>query len=773
MAPAAKLHAMPWHAICSLVVSCHFASRLRAVLLLGVLAFWNDAMVSPAVADGSDDSNGFGYLFRREFSAAMVRAGGSFRTFESRHCESLITSPAAGDLWTASYLIVQWRLCPIEEMTAAAIIVRIDGLEMSRGHPSAGRFTIHGIANGWHTVDIVATDQQGATMDLGSRMNVRFEVERGESLLGSMSKRVEAGEFGCIDAQHQAAVGEKETDRGDSHVGSVVCTENQDFTLVTAAINIGRRHGNISFEDDYVGNLRHILSLRCPVVIHLQKQYVPLVEPFLHKRATIRIKDVADLEDFKHAAAIEALRTSDTWAGSHKAYNPAKMQHYNALVMSKLYWLAEVAQEDPFKTKDFLWIDAGLCVRFVDAPLQLQDVRSLLNRFLVYAMHYSYADGGDVHGFPQEAHVKFAGTGASQLLRGNIFGGSADAVRDAVAEFDRVIQQTLEAGYMGTEESAMTVGCTRARHLCHVISVSQNHLETEMPCNMFARISASGPRVSILFPPTNPTITLHPEAFFVSANVSHFILGQDGSLCVTWSTGRTCSTSSSTLLLTNLDAGDIDMRAELLGLDGLPLASSGEPLSITLSLAVSESMDYDGEWYDTLSTLGADLASRPGVLLSGSALVIGDLRYLLCVSVSLCLCVSRSLCLCVSVSLCLCVYVSMCLCVSVSLCLCVSVSLCLCVSVSLCVCVYVSMCLCGSVGLFVYGFCVGVCLSLTLSLPLSLSLCLFLSLFLSHFFFPLLTGVPQRTHTHKHIASHTTTYTHVLSRTCALLCNTF
>jgi len=30
-----------------------------------------------------------------------------------------------------------------------------------------------------------------------------------------------------------------------------------------------------------------------------------------------------------------------------------------------------------------------------------------MERFLVYAMAYSYAEGGDVHGFPQEAHLRY------------------------------------------------------------------------------------------------------------------------------------------------------------------------------------------------------------------------------------------------------------------------------------------------------------------------------------------------------------------------------
>jgi hypothetical protein len=397
---------------------------MRGTLLLLLVLNSHDG-VTPSGAVG--DSENFALIFRHEMTLLAEQGGGAMHAVDSPDCRAQITSPTAGVLWTASYLIVQWRLCPMEEMATASIIIRVDGQEMTRGHPSAGRFTIHGIANGWHMVEVVAVDDQGTTLDVGGGMTMGFQVERGESLLGSMAKRVQAGEFARIDVveQPRAAPAENESDQTDASS----CSEAQDVTLVTAAINIGRRHGNITFEDDYIGNLRHILSLRCPVVIHLQERYLPLIEPFLHPRAMVRIKEIADLEGFKHAASIEALRTSDTWAGNKKMYNPAKMPHYNALVMSKLYWLADVSEDNPFDTEHFLWIDAGLCVRFVAQPLQLASVRPLLHRFLVYAMHYSYALGEDVHGFPQEAHVKFAGRGAEELLRGNIFGGTAAAVQ--------------------------------------------------------------------------------------------------------------------------------------------------------------------------------------------------------------------------------------------------------------------------------------------------------------------------------------------------------
>jgi hypothetical protein len=48
----------------------------------------------------------------------------------------------------------------------------------------------------------------------------------------------------------------------------------------------------------------------------------------------------------------------------------------------------------------------------------------------------------------------------------------------------------------------MTLGCARERQraLCEVISVSDNHMDTEMPCSMFLRLSATGPQVGGLQP---------------------------------------------------------------------------------------------------------------------------------------------------------------------------------------------------------------------------------------------------------------------------------
>ena len=70
--------------------------------------------------------------------------------------------------------------------------------------------------------------------------------------------------------------------------------------------------------------------------------------------------------------------------------------------MSKIFWLEEVVEENPFGSSQFFWMDAGLCegrkretgvdvttgqgVRFVQPPLNLQALHLHSRRFLIYSM---------------------------------------------------------------------------------------------------------------------------------------------------------------------------------------------------------------------------------------------------------------------------------------------------------------------------------------------------------------------------------------------------
>ena len=48
---------------------------------------------------------------------------------------------------------------------------------------------------------------------------------------------------------------------------------------------------------------------------------------------------------------------------------------YNAIVMSKLYWLADLCVRNPFHTRYFVWVDAGICTRTMLGPRNLDRLK--------------------------------------------------------------------------------------------------------------------------------------------------------------------------------------------------------------------------------------------------------------------------------------------------------------------------------------------------------------------------------------------------------------
>eukprot|EP00960_Hanusia_phi_P062215 765092-Hanusia_phi.AAC.6 len=298
-------------------------------------------------------------------------------------------------------------------------------------------------------------------------------MRRGESLLGALARKIRHEGEGCFFEDHLLACLMRVFQlRYPKMYKKVSCQQ-------TMAINIGRRHGNISFEDDYVGNIRHMLGLRIPVVIHMQEIFRRRNMLISSSRTCTPSQSSAEKKyqiskvlvgivltsltlrtAFKHFDGVESLRVSQEWQGFHKKYlvvislesflmrcffryNPAKMEYYNALVRDKSR--GEVVEENPFGSSQFFWIDAGLCegrretkgalttcqgVRFVQPPLNLQALNLRSHRFLIYSMdlrsekllallccdgvaYGSSEDGIDVHGFPQEAHVKYSGKAAN------------------------------------------------------------------------------------------------------------------------------------------------------------------------------------------------------------------------------------------------------------------------------------------------------------------------------------------------------------------------
>ena len=73
-----------------------------------------------------------------------------------------------------------------------------------------------------------------------------------------------------------------------------------------------------------------------------------------------------------------------------------------------------------------------------------------------------------MHGFTTDGYRALGGAEPWLHARGNIFSGNAAAIEAGTGAYERSLEQSLARGFMGTEESALTLAIMRFPALFHV-----------------------------------------------------------------------------------------------------------------------------------------------------------------------------------------------------------------------------------------------------------------------------------------------------------------
>ena len=72
---------------------------------------------------------------------------------------------------------------------------------------------------------------------------------------------------------------------------------------------------------------------------------------------------------------------------------------------------------------------------------------------------FPYETNSEIHGFEYKKICEYAGDNVNLVARGGFFGGSINAIRKLNGEYYGLLRDTLNEGYMGTEESIFTLMC--------------------------------------------------------------------------------------------------------------------------------------------------------------------------------------------------------------------------------------------------------------------------------------------------------------------------
>lgn len=261
----------------------------------------------------------------------------------------------------------------------------------------------------------------------------------------------------------------------------------QNLTVVTGLWDISRAGRTF---DHYIEHFKRLLDTPVNLFIYLPRELEYLIwqHPKRNKINThVRIFELTDIQNNFYAPFWEktqAIRANPTWLnqtgeGGWLTSSPqAVNEWYNPIVQSKMFMLHDAKVMNVFNTDYFVWLDAGITntvyEKYFTEHRCFDKLIPYLKTFLF--LSYPYEANDEIHGFTYDALNKYADDTVKYVCRGGLFGGHKDFLSQANATYYRLLESTLGAGYMGTEESLFSIMSHLEPHIYRRYALDGNGL---------------------------------------------------------------------------------------------------------------------------------------------------------------------------------------------------------------------------------------------------------------------------------------------------------
>ena len=260
---------------------------------------------------------------------------------------------------------------------------------------------------------------------------------------------------------------------------------NKNYTIVSGLWNINRNDRN--FEDHYIPRFKEFLQIDANLILFLPKNLEHIVWEVRDRKNTfVKIFELEDLKNLyaPHWDKTQELRTDPDWINitgenGWLVNSPqATSQWYNPMQHSKIFMLHDSTIYNPFNTDYFYWMDGGLTNTVPTSHLVdnscMDYIVNHTDRFLFLC--YPYAANDEIHGFKYDAMNKFAGAKVKHVCRGGLFGGRKEQISETNAVYYKLLEDTLNAGYMGADECMYTILSYREPHIYRKFQLDGNGL---------------------------------------------------------------------------------------------------------------------------------------------------------------------------------------------------------------------------------------------------------------------------------------------------------
>jgi len=258
----------------------------------------------------------------------------------------------------------------------------------------------------------------------------------------------------------------------------------KNITLVTGLWNIKREElsegWSRSFQH-YLDKFEQLLKVENPMIIFGDSELESFVFERRNRDNTLFVN--RSQEWFKNELydKIQEIRTNPEWlnlAGWLPESTQARLEMYNPLVMSKVFLLNDAKIMDPFESEMMFWIDAGLTNTVHPGYFTHDKVLDKLSKYIskFSFVCFPYDAENEIHGFEYNKLNSIAGAKVNKVARGGFFGGPKHTIGDINGIYYNFLKNTLDEGYMGTEESIFSIMCYTHSDLINYFEIESNGL---------------------------------------------------------------------------------------------------------------------------------------------------------------------------------------------------------------------------------------------------------------------------------------------------------
>jgi hypothetical protein len=235
--------------------------------------------------------------------------------------------------------------------------------------------------------------------------------------------------------------------------------------------------------DHYLSHLENLMKTDDNMIIYIEEKYRSFVEKHRKKENTLIM--CRELNWFKDNSEIynniQKIRTNPDWynqVGWLKESTQARLEMYNPIVMSKMFLLNDAAIFDPFDSSHLIWVDGGLTNTVHEGYFWKDNViQSIPNYFDKFSfVCFPYDGKQEIHGFKYDRMCYYAEGEVNKVARGGIFGGPKETIRKVNEIYYSFLYDTLNDGYMGTEESLFTIMLYKYPELFQYFEIEDNGL---------------------------------------------------------------------------------------------------------------------------------------------------------------------------------------------------------------------------------------------------------------------------------------------------------